>query len=101
MSELLLGVLLGVIAGALGSYAVSRWRRPAPQAAVTCQRPHLPAVAEAVVARAKELVAQQEAEGGNGELKRHRAYARLLKEFPETPSRQLALAIESAHEDLP
>ena len=37
----------------------------------------------------------------NGELRRHRAYARLLKQFPDAPRRQIGLAIELAVAELP
>jgi hypothetical protein len=37
-------------------------------------------------------------ENGQGEVKRHRVYARLIKEYPDTPRRSLAFAIELAQQ---
>lgn len=44
-------------------------------------------------------------EGGdaeaNGELRRHRAYARLIRQFPDASRNQIGLAIEIAVAELP
>jgi hypothetical protein len=56
----------------------------------------VPKVDESCLARAREVVRDLVAATMGGEAKRHAAYARLIKEFPETPKRQLALAIELA-----
>jgi hypothetical protein len=48
----------------------------------------------ALMARVKVLVANAEKMAASGEYKRHAVYARLLKEFPESRKRDLALAIE-------
>ena len=47
-----------------------------------------------LLARTKQLVEAAEVMGGSGEYKRHKVYARLIKEFPTYPYRNLALAIE-------
>lgn len=98
MSEVLF-ILVGVLGGGVGGYLLKAW--VFSPVIPPCLNPHLSSVPPEILARTKVLVTQQEAEGGNGELKRHRAYARLLKEFPQVPRRQLAVAIEAAHEALP
>ena len=97
MSEVL-SAILGVLLGLLIGYGLRKWGSTPP---TPCSRAHLPSVDSPLLVRTKELVTQQEAEGGNGELKRHRAYARLIKDFPDLSRRQLAVAIEVAHEALP
>ena len=57
-----------------------------------------------LVIRAAWLVEQQAREStemDSGEVRRHRVYARLVKDFPQTPRRYLALAIEQAVMALP
>lgn len=49
-----------------------------------------------LLARAVQRVKEASRLEGSGEYKRHVVYARLIKEFPTTPRRQLALAIEIA-----
>ena len=49
-----------------------------------------------LLARAKELAFAIDFNEGSGEYKRHQVYARLIKEFPSTKHRHLALAIEIA-----
>lgn len=50
----------------------------------------------AIVSRAIELVQEQEPLPQSGEWKRHQVYSALLKEFPTTSKRTLAMAIELA-----
>jgi hypothetical protein len=47
-----------------------------------------------LLARVKVLVVAAEKLAASGEYKRHAVYARLLKEFPDSRKRDLALAIE-------
>ena len=49
-----------------------------------------------VLARATELARDADTTLTGGEAKRHQVYARLIKDFPITPKRELALAIELA-----
>ena len=58
-------------------------------------RPVEPSV---VQLRAQALTEEQDARWPerSGEAKRHQVYSRLLKDFPETPRRILARAIEDA-----
>ena len=58
-----------------------------------CSRAHLDVPAD-LAARIGDLAALQEVPGLSGEAKRHQVYARLIKDFPETPRKSLALAIE-------
>ena len=51
-------------------------------------------VSAKVFERAKEIVADAETTLSGGEAKRHAAYARLIKDFPNTMKRELGLAIE-------
>ena len=44
--------------------------------------------------RAEHLVKDAESIQADGEYKRHQVYARLLKEFPKVPKKELGLAIE-------
>ena len=63
-----------------------------------------PTLPVALVDRAAWLVEQQAREStdmDSGEVRRHRVYARLVKDFPQTPRRYLALAIEQAVMALP
>lgn len=56
-------------------------------------------VVDIILDRAKDLVRVQEtisAPGTSGEFKRHLVYAQLQKDFPESPKRDLAMAIERA-----
>jgi hypothetical protein len=57
-----------------------------------------PSVNGVMFDRVKELVAatDESLATASGEAKRHAVYARLLKEYPTTPKRDLALAIETA-----
>lgn len=57
----------------------------------------IPAIPPPIHLRARELVrAEDREETGTGELRRHRVYAKLLKEFPKEPRWHLGLAIELA-----
>ena len=59
--------------------------------------PPPPIPADALGARAWELVREQDTvPDRSGESKRHQVYARLIKEFPDVPKRVLARAIEDA-----
>ena len=49
-----------------------------------------------VFARATELTQAADTTLQGGEAKRHAVYARLIKDFPMTPKRELGLAIELA-----
>ena len=52
--------------------------------------------ADALLARARVLAEAQEAYADrSGEAKRHQVLAQLVKEFPDRPVRQIALAIEA------
>ena len=51
--------------------------------------------------RASVLVRQAEQLETSGEHKRHRVYARLIKDFPDIRPRVLGLAIEMAMQDRP
>lgn len=56
-----------------------------------------PGIASEIYHRAKVLVTLQAGNVGvSGEAKRHQVYARLVKEFPTEPRRNLGLAIELA-----
>jgi len=58
----------------------------------------LPAVSPELMARAAAVIAEIEStcRGTNGEFKRHQAYARLRKTFPDAGKPAVALAIEIA-----
>ena len=59
-----------------------------------CTRAHLD-VPPTLAGRIMELALEQHASPtSSGEAKRHQVYARLLKDFPNMPHRQVALAIE-------
>ena len=49
-----------------------------------------------VLERATQLTQDADTSLTGGEAKRHQVYARLIKDFPMTPKRELALAIELA-----
>lgn len=49
-----------------------------------------------LLSRARGWVVWAERHFDNGEARRHQVYARLLKEFPDTPKREIALAIEAS-----
>lgn len=68
-----------------------------------CTRKHLPNLGTVLMDRVTQLCrAQDTAHGaGYGEAKRHQVYAQLIKEFPDTPKRVLALAIELATTEAP
>ena len=55
----------------------------------------VPSIAPAYIARAGELTSTVNPALG-GEAKRHQVYARLIKDFPDAPKRELSLAIELA-----
>ena len=46
--------------------------------------------------RVSELVRWGASLDGGGEYRRHQVYARLIKEFPDTPKRLIAFSIEKA-----
>jgi hypothetical protein len=78
---------------------LARWGGWTPPPPVEVDRWGLPETLAPLVALAHPLIAAQDAdsaEGTSGEYKRHQVYARLLKTHPETPKRDLALAIELA-----
>ena len=63
-----------------------------------------PMLSAPLLDRAAWLVEQQARESpatDGGEVRRHRVYARLIKDFPQEPRRHLALAIERAVMALP
>jgi hypothetical protein len=53
-------------------------------------------VDQAVLDRAAVLIGEADTTLSGGEAKRHQVYARLIKDFPATPKRELGLAIELA-----
>lgn len=74
---------------------------PCPHAGVWLQ---VPESVVKVLPRVRELVAEQQRLDPHiqaGERKRHQVYARLIKEFPFTMWKDLALAIELAHREGP
>ena len=96
MIETAVGLLLALLAFSpvltfyIG-FRMGRRERPVPP-------PPLPPPApppSALLTRTRTLVAIQPQED-SGELKRHRVYARLIKEFPDQPKRTLSRAIEDA-----
>lgn len=66
--------------------------------AVVCDRVHLPDFEPAVLMRAQALTAYWGAHSVSGEGARHQVYARLQKEYPDLPARQVSLLIEAALE---
>ena len=95
-SRSLYGLSWCLVKAGLWLASLGGWQLQIP---VPCARPHVDAVASAVQARARTLVLLEEAEKprvGAGENKRHRVYARLLKEFPAVRKSDVGLAIELA-----
>ena len=70
---------------------------------VVCPRPHVDEwVNRPLVRRAAMLCTLEDCEHpdhGQGEVKRHRVYARLMKEYPHMDKRTLAFAIELAQQE--
>lgn len=66
------------------------------------RRPPVPD-ADAVQREARQFVQWAEgfAPGTSGEYKRHAVYAKMIRAFPDTRRRDLALAIEQAVQELP
>lgn len=83
-------VLIGLLAGGTTGLAFGvRLAR--------CRRAHVPQIRAELVSRVRELVAGEAQDAdANGELKRHRVYARLVKEFPSLSRRAISYAIELA-----
>ena len=73
---------------------------------IPCAHPgvwvQVPEAVSKILPRVRELVAEQQRQDPHiqaGERKRHQVYARLIKEFPFTKWKDLALAIELAHRE--
>lgn len=79
---------------------LAEWLDPLPvvEPTVIVQYVEKPAVDEALLSAAKILTHEWEVKlgPGFGEAKRHNVFARLVKQFPDKPKRDLSRVIEDA-----
>ena len=93
MMDVIVGLLLTLLACAPGvgfwiGFKIGRKERPV--------RPPPLTPSTALIERARQLVLREEAGPGDGESRRHRVYAKLIKEFPAVSRRVLSRAIEDS-----
>ena len=79
--------------------ALAEWLSPTPPPVVP-DVVRLEVARDACYDRAVILVREMGSRQATGEYKRHQVYARLMKEYPDLPHRQIAVRIEAAVREL-